>query len=134
MSSNFSLGQAVGLVAGAVIGYFTGGAGFALVGNVMMGATVGMAVGGMIDPATPDLPSPGQSNMSKLDITLADEGVVVPDALGTVKTVCNLFWYGNNRMEEITDEVEGGKNSSSQTIVTGHEYYLSWRKVFAVVQ
>lgn len=38
-----SVGQVVGGVVGGIIGFFAGG-------NVMLGASIGMAIGGYIDP------------------------------------------------------------------------------------
>jgi hypothetical protein len=121
-----TVGQIIGIAAGVVLGFVTGGAGWALVGSIMMGAAAGYAVGSAIDPTNPDMPAPGQSAMGKLDIPYADEGVVVADAMGTCKAVGNFFFYGGNRLVELTQEVEGGKGGGSQTQKVGEEYYLSW--------
>lgn len=122
-----TVGQIVGTIVGIVIGFYTGGAGWALVGSVMMGAAAGYAVGSAIDPTQADLPSPGQSQMGKLDITLADEGVVIYDGLGTFKVAGNVMAYGRNRMEEETEEVEGGKGGGGSTEQkVGEKYFLTW--------
>lgn len=123
---NMTTGQIIGTVAGAVIGYFTGGAGWYLVGSVMIGAGAGYAAGSAIDPNMPDMPSPGQSTTGNLDITTANEGIVIADALGTVKSVGNIFWYGNSRVKEIYTKVKGGKGGGSKKQKTGEEYYLTW--------
>lgn len=124
--SNLTAGQAIGVVVGAVIGAYTGGAGWYLAGSILLGASAGYAVGSAIDPSTPDTPSPGQSATGTLDITLADEGVVIADALGTVKATGNIFWYGGQRIVEIKEKVSGGKGGGSKKVVTGYKYYLSW--------
>lgn len=124
--SNMTTGQIVGVVVGAVIGYFTGGAGWYLAGSILLGASAGYAAGSALDPVAPDVPGAGQSATGELDVTLADEGVVIADALGTVKGTGNIFWYGGHRVVEIKEKVSGGKGGGSKKVVTGYKYYLSW--------
>lgn len=124
--SNLTAGQAVGVVVGAVIGYFTGGAGWYLAGSILLGASAGYMAGTALDPAAADIPGAGQSATGELDVTLADEGIVIPDVLGTVKANGNIFWYGGQRVVEIKEKVSGGKGGGSKKVVTGHKYYLSW--------
>ena len=124
--SNLTLGQGIGIVVGAVIGAYTGGAGWYLAGSILLGATAGYAVGSAIDPVAPDVPSAGQSATGELDVTLADEGIVIPDILGTVKATGNIFWYGGSRIVEVKEKVSGGKGGGSKKVVTGYKYYLSW--------
>ena len=124
--SNLTLGQGIGIVVGAVIGAYTGGAGWYLAGSILLGATAGYAVGSAIDPVAPDVPSAGQSATGELDVTLADEGIVIPDILGTVKATGNIFWYGGSRVVEVKEKVSGGKGGGSKKVVTGYKYYLSW--------
>lgn len=121
-----TVGQYVGVAAGIVIGFYTGGAGWALVGSIMMGAAAGYAVGSVIDPVAPDMPSPGESALGELDIALADEGVIVADGLGTFKAIGEVFFYGGNTVQDTYEEVEGGKGGGSQSVKTGSIYYLSW--------
>ena len=124
--SNLTLGQGIGIVVGAVIGAYTGGAGWYLAGSILLGASAGYAVGSAIDPVAPDVPSAGQSATGELDVTLADEGIVIPDILGTVKATGNIFWYGGSRVVEVKEKVSGGKGGGSKKVVTGYKYYLSW--------
>lgn len=124
--SNMTTGQIVGTVVGAVIGYFTGGAGWYLAGSILLGASAGYAAGSALDPVAPDVPGAGQSATGELDVTLADEGIVIADALGTVKGTGNIFWYGGHRVVEIKEKVSGGKGGGSKKVVTGYKYYLSW--------
>lgn len=114
---------ALGVVGGA-IGYFTGGLGF-----ILMGATIGYGLGEMIDPTMADTPSIGEPKISKLEVSTCEEGLPIPDALGTQKIVGNIFWYANSRSVRVTEEVEsGGKGggSSSETVTVGWKYYLTW--------
>jgi len=123
-----SLGQTIGLIAGVVVGvvvgYFTGGYGW-----VLMGAALGAALGSYIDPVQADAPNAGQPAYGELEMTTATEGMVLPDALGTVKLVGNIFYYGGNRNVAVTEKVKsGGKGGggSSKKVVVGYKYYLSW--------
>ncbi|MHC4644032.1 MAG: hypothetical protein ACYTBJ_00925 [Planctomycetota bacterium] len=129
----FTIWQGLGIVVGAIAGFYTGGAGWALAGSIIMGASVGYAIGSAIDPQTPDMPQPGEPKMGELDIPTAEEGGVIPDALGTVKMAGNILWYGGARTEEVTEEQEvggggkgGGGGSTTQTVTVGYKYYLSW--------
>ena len=116
-------------IVGAVAGFFTGGTGWALVGSMMMGASIGVAAGSFIDPQRPDTPSPGGAQAQALDMPTIEEGTLVYDILGTSKTVGNIFWYGKNRNKKIKEKVEsGGKGggSKSEKVTVGYKYYLSW--------
>lgn len=124
--SNMTTGQIVGTIVGAVIGYFTGGAGWYLAGSILLGASAGYAAGTALDPVAPDVPGAGQSATGELDVTLADEGIVIADALGTVKGTGNIIWYGGHRVVEVKEKVSGGKGGGSKKVVTGYKYYLSW--------
>ena len=101
-------GQIVLGLVGAVVGYMTGGAGWYLVGAVMMGAAAGVAAGSVIDPATSDMPTPGSPEMQELDIPSIEEGVPINDVLGTTRLSGQIFWYGQNKTKEIKQESGGG--------------------------
>lgn len=124
-----SLAQ-IGLgIVGAIAGYFTGGAGWYLVGAMLMGASLGVAAGSFIDPQRPDVAAPGSAQSQVLDMPTIEEGTLVYDILGTSKTVGQIFWHGLNRNEPIIEEVEtGGKGGDSDTekVIRGYKYYLSW--------
>lgn len=112
-----SLGSLIGIATGAVLGFFIPGVG------IFMGAALGLGLGMMLDPITPDVnaPSPLQG---ELQITTSSVGTLISDLLGTAKFTGNLFWYGLERSEEQTEEV-GGKGGG-ETVVTGYKYYMSW--------
>lgn len=120
---NFLIG-----VVGGVIGYIVGGPYGAWIG---FGLAYGVA--NIIDPMVPDMPSPGEP-MSDLEMMTSIEGSPIPEILGTTKLTGNLFWFGNNYMIETTEEVDSGGMSggSSQTVVTGQRWYLSWALGFCM--
>ena len=108
-----------GLV-GAFYGFMKGGP---------YGAAIGFVVGFVLslaaDALAPDMPSPGQPQTAKLNFPSADEGLPIPDALGTTKLTGNYFQYFGNRTVEVKEET-GGKGGSGEEIVTGYKYYLSF--------
>lgn len=118
-----SAGSLIGGAAGAVVGFFIGGP----IG-AMYGAAIGFGIGMAIDPMQPDMPSPGKPEIGKFQVTTADEGVPVGDLLGTTKLTGNIFWYANNRVEEVKEEQEpaGKGGPEKQTVTTGYKYYLTW--------
>lgn len=110
-------------VVGGVIGFFVGGP----VG-AMVGFGIGYGLGTIIDPMTPDIPSPGEP-MGELEIMTNLEGIPMPEVLGTTKMTGNLLYYGNNRRTEVTEEMESEGSSGgggSEDVVTGYRYFLSW--------
>jgi len=122
------------MIAGGVIG---GIIGFVVSGYNPMGAwvgfSIGMGLGSIIDPMTPDVPAPGDP-MTDLEIMTNVEGIPIPEVLGTTKMTGNLLYYGNNYRVELTDEVEGGGSGGGggSEYVTGYEYYLSWAMGFCM--
>ena len=127
-----STGGIVGGVVGAVAGFIYGGP-----YGAWVGFTLGFGLGSMIDPIKPDVPTPGQPNIGELVVNTAQEGLVVPDVLGTTKLNGNIVWFDNDRTTEITEQQEtpggkGGGGSSSQTVVTGYQYYLTWAMVLCI--
>jgi hypothetical protein len=91
-----------------------------------IGMGIGTAVGLLVDPIKPDMPSPGQPATSEFDVTTAEEGIPVADILGSPKMNANIIWYCCNRSEEETEEVEAGKGgASSEDVVVGYKYYIT---------
>lgn len=126
---------------GGIIGGAVGGiAGFFLSGNLYgawVGFTLGFGLGMMIDPLKPDVQSPGQPGLGDFSVNTAEEGLALPDLLGTSKLNGNIVYYTGDRVVEITEEQEtggGGKGggSSTQTVVTGYNYYLTWAMVLCL--
>jgi len=119
-------------VVGAVIGFVVSG--YNPYG-AWIGFSIGMGIGTIIDPMTPDMPSPGEP-MGELEVMTNIEGIPFPDVLGTTKMSGNLFYYGGNYRTEITEEVDGGGGSGGgggdDEAVTGYRYYLSWAMGFCL--
>lgn len=118
-----SIGGLLGAIAGGVIGFFIGG-----FQGAFLGASLGFSLGMAIDPIRPDVKTPG-APIQPLQLTTNEIGAPIPELLGTGKILGHLLLYGKERVEEITEEVEGGKGGDgggSQTVVTGHRYYASW--------
>jgi hypothetical protein len=73
--------------------------------------------------------------MNDLELMTNEEGIPLPDVLGTTKMTGNLLYYGNNYRVEVTEEVDSGGasgGSSSDDVVTGYKYYLSWAMGFCL--
>jgi len=130
------MGKLTNLVLGAV-----GGVLGAIVGGpwgAFVGFSIGYGLGTIIDPFVPDIPSPGEPTMNDLEMMSNQEGLPLPDILGTAKTTGNLLFYGNNRMTEITENVDsgggasGGGGGGDEEVVTGQRYFLSWALAFCL--
>lgn len=130
----FTIWQGLGIVVGAIAGFYTGGAGWALAGNIIMGASIGYGLGTMVDPNMPDIPQAGEPAMSDLDIPTIEEGLLIPDFLGTERMAGNITWYDGARSKEVKEKQDsGGKGGGggSSKVVVGYKYYLSWEVVLA---
>lgn len=113
--SNFMSG-----LLGAFYGFIKGGPPGAAIGFV-----VGFGLSLAADALAPDMPSPGQPQTAKLNFPSCDEGINIPDLLGTVKLSGNFFQYFGSRVVEVTEEA-GGKGGGGEEYVTGYKYYLSF--------
>lgn len=126
MSSNGSTGQILGYIVGAVVGYFTGGTGWALVGNIASGAATGGAIGGMLDP--PKGPTLVGPRLGDLSVQSATYGAHIPRIYGAVATYGNIFWLEGDRLKEtLTKKKQGGKGGGGSTVKT-----YSYSATFAV--
>ena len=113
MSDNRTLGT----IAGAVIGYFTGGASY-----VALGATLGGVVGGALD-------GPTKTEGPRIDdqkVTVSTYGIGIPTVYGTVR-------IGGNVVDS-TDKIElpfttssGGKGGGEEN--TSYRYFVHMRHV-----
>jgi len=120
-----STGNIIGTIVGGVAGFFIGGP-----MGAIYGAGMGFSLGGLIDPQTPDVPTPGVPDTAEI-VMSSTVGDPVPDVLGTSQITGHLLAYGKERTVEITETYEaqsgkGGGGSSSQTYTVGWEYYMTW--------
>lgn len=109
-----SVGQVVGGIAGGIIGFFAGG-------NVMLGASIGMAIGGYIDP--PKGPKIEGPRLNDLSVQSATYGAQIPRVYGTIATFGNVFWVENNQLKETKKtESQGGKGGGGGAETTTYKY------------
>ena len=113
-------GQWVGTIVGAVVGYFTGGTGY-----ILMGAAVGGAAGAAIDPPKgPHLVGP---RLSDLSTQTATYGANIPRIYGNMAVSGNVFWIENNALKEVTNtESQGGKGGGGGAETTTYAYYATF--------
>jgi len=105
-----SVGQAVGGVVGGVIGFFTP------IGPVM-GAQIGMSIGGLLDP--PKVQGP---RLEDLTAQTSTYGAFIPRVYGTVALTGNVFWIQGDKL--IEKEVESSGKGGPE--VTNFEYFSSF--------
>ena len=105
-----SPGQIVGGVLGAVVGFFTPA-------GPIIGAQIGMMIGGYIDPPKgPNITGPRLSDLSQQTASL---GLVIPRLYGTAALFGNIFWIENNQLKEVeATEEQGGKGGGGAEVTT----------------
>lgn len=121
-----STGSGIGGVIGAIIGFVIGTI-YPVIGNLFgayIGFMVGFGVGYAIDPIQADISQPGVP-IQQLQIPDNTVGAVIVDVLGTVKVSGTFLCFG---LEKATPQYtkSGGKGGSSQKVLTGYKYYMSW--------
>lgn len=104
-----STGQIVGGVVGAVVGYF--------VGNPVLGAQIGMTIGGLVDP--PKVLGPRLDDLTQQTSTY---GAFIPRIYGTAPVVGNIFWIQGNALIEREAEAEGKGGPE----VTNFDYFATF--------
>ena len=128
-------GTIIGGILGAIVGALTYGTGayFGYAAGFAIGSAIGGFAGYLIDPPAmaPDSQALGSPQTQELMGTTAQDGLPVPDLVGTTKCGGNLMGYWRNRAVETTETYDGGGgkgggDSEKVTQVTGHQYYLTW--------
>ncbi len=106
-----SAGQAVGMIAGGVIGSFFG--------MTALGASIGGMIGSAIDPPKgPDIIGP---RLDDLSVQTSTYGAPLARAYGTVAVTGNLFWLEGDKIKEsTTTEEQGGKGGPTSETTTYH--------------
>ena len=127
-----SIGGLVGAVVGGVIGFVVTG------GNPLgafYGASLGFALGMIIDPMTPDVPSVGAPHPPGESVMSGEVGISIADLAGTAKIVGHLLCYGGERAEPVYGKTSGGGGKGGiggggppepEPQITGYRYYMSW--------
>jgi len=100
-----------------VMGFFIGGP----VGGVI-GFAVGFGMSLLMDHLEPDMPSAGQPQIAELAFPTAQEGLNIPELLGTSVCSGNLFHCFGSRAVKIKKDTGGSKGGGGGEIVTGYEY------------
>ena len=113
-----SVGQAVGGVIGAVVGFFTPL-------GPLYGAQLGMMAGGYLDP--PKGPTVEGPRLDDLTVQTSTYGAVIPRLYGTIATAGNVFWLENNKLKEKVKKTKsGGKGGGSNTTTKTYSYYATF--------
>lgn len=115
-----STGQIVGTVVGAVIGFFLPG------GNVMLGAAIGGAIGGLVDP--PKGPTIAGPRLDDLSFQTSTLGAPLGRAYGTVPVIGNVVWLEGDKYREVIteEEAEGGKGGGGGATYEKATYYATF--------
>jgi hypothetical protein len=97
-----------------------------------IGAVGGAIVGGVIGWELSMLMphggiKPGGPKRSPLDVPTADEGLPIPDLLGTSVLTGNFLWYGYRHAKKLSESTGGGKGGNEGgSQVVGYRYFLTW--------
>lgn len=112
-----SVGQIVGGIVGAVIGFFAGG-------NVIMGAQIGMTVGGIIDP--PDGPELEGPRLQDKQIIVSTYGNAIPLIYGPANRCSGNVIWSTGLVETSEEEESGGKGGGGGATTTTYSYRMSF--------
>lgn len=109
-------GQIAGGIIGAVVGFVVAGPAGAL-----YGASLGMAVGGYLDP--PKGPTVEGPRLNDLKVQTSTYGVIVPRVYGMIGISGNVLWLENNQLKEtVKKKKQGGKGGGSSSTLKTYSY------------
>lgn len=112
-----SVGQIVGGVVGAVVGFF--------MGNPIMGAQIGMSVGGIIDP--PDGPELEGPRLQDKQVICSTYGNAIPLIYGAENRCSgNVIWSSGLLETSEEEESGGGKGGGGGATTTTYSYRISF--------
>lgn len=112
-----SVGQIVGGVVGAVVGFF--------MGNPIMGAQIGMTVGGIVDP--PDGPEIEGPRLQDKQIIVSTYGNAIPLIYGPENRCSgNVIWSTGLLETSEEEESGGGKGGGGGATTTTYSYRMSF--------
>lgn len=115
-----SVGQAVGGIVGAVVGWVASG--FTPMGAIY-GAQLGMMAGGLIDP--PKGPVINGPRLDDLSVQTSTYGAFISRNYGTVAQNGNVFWLQGDKLTEVKTTTSGGKGGPSTT-TNSFSYYATF--------
>lgn len=119
MSTGQILGGGVGAVVGAILAAPTGG--LSLAGGALLGAQVGMAAGGYLDP--PKGPTIYGPRLGDRSVQTSTYGTILTRYYGTISAHGNATWLENNQLKEsVRKKKSGGKGGGSVSTVKTYTY------------
>ena len=111
-----SPGQIIGGIIGGALSFVVPGLGFA------MGASLGMMVGGYLDP--PKGPNVQGPRLSDLAQQISAYGAPIPRIYGSCALAGNVVWIENNQLKEVSrEESQGGKGGGGGATSTTYTYF-----------
>lgn len=126
MSNQFSGGQLFGAILGAAVGFFLAPAG-AVALYMSIGSSIGMTVGGIIDPPDQQVIKQEGSRLGDLSVQTAEWGVPIPRLFGTFRMAGNVIWALPLHETKHVDESGDGKGGGgTKTETTWYSYAGSW--------
>ena len=87
-------------------------------------AAASMALSILLAPK-PEHRAPKSATEDQFKFPIAEEGVVIPVLFGTIRiTGPNVVWWGDLRVEALTEKVDGGLFHSDKKVTVGYRYHV----------
>jgi len=102
------------MIVGGVVGFFAGG-------NVALGASIGGAIGGYIDP--PKGPKVEGPRLSDTNQQTSCYGAQIPRIYANCATFCNIFWIENNALKEVSHTESQSAKGGGGPETTTYAYF-----------
>lgn len=102
------------MIVGGVVGFFAGG-------NVALGASIGGAIGGYIDP--PKGPKIEGPRLSDTQQQTSCYGAQTPRIYANCATFCNIFWIENNALKEVSHTESQSAKGGGGPETTTYAYF-----------
>ena len=113
--SGMSTGQLFGAVLGAAIGAFFPPAGLSVFAAMSLGASVGMTIGGIIDPPPQSVIQQEGPRLGDLSVQSSEFGSPIYRLFGTYKMSGNVIWSMDLHETEHVEESGEGKGGGGGT-------------------
>lgn len=116
-----SAGQGIGAVVGGIVGFMVAGP-----AGAFAGASLGMAAGGLLDPAKgPNVKGP---RLDDLSIQVSTYGTDIPRIYGTIGGAGNVIQLENNKLKEkVRKKKSGGKGGGGSSETTTYSYSATFQ-------
>jgi len=126
---SFTPGQLIGAVIGAAVGWFFPPAGYAIYSAsvAMAGASIGMFVGGIIDPVEGQTIKQTGARLNDLSTQTSEWGIPIKRLFGTYKMAGNIIWSLDlHETKHVEESGEGKGGGGTKTETTWYSYAGSW--------